>query len=675
MCPGLTTEPPITFSQPAMTLGHLLPKLGEAAGVKMEADKSIKNEVVLVQVKDVAVKDLMAKVAKAACGEWEEQDGKQVLKLNRDQDRAERTADLTSRREQLQQRLSVHAEMLGLGSSSKRLAHYGDGDQQAYKILALAPVDRIVLLESDETIAFGYPFSGNQIALPASCLGIANEMLSKSPNKLPGNLSKVLIKVSRLGDQIRYEVCLLRNDGIALARCSASLDPVPEFPENLTPAPPRTAKFTLTNPSAAVSLPEKQRKAIQKIGLFSLRGQSMAWVSIGIGDNMTTAYIDSSFNPKEFDKLSNEQEDSLRKPDEVDPLSIGLGDALSNLGATQNVNLIACLPDSAECPACLDLREQSFTAAKLLEQASAKWGLDADQDGHWLTIRPALPSEARAKRLDREALRELIDHCIGQSPPPLDLLSRYCATQPLVGHNESFESVWLRMNCSEIAKKLYQHVPERCMYRFWGLLSASQRDRIRNGKSIAMGSLLPEQRTLLYRAMPMMHCSLDNPSAPKTDQAQSYIDDSSEVLPPLERIRADLKGAYATRETLLGISENGEKAVFDFQTIEDIAMALVREMSNPDAMTVAAPRIRYPYYQPGKRTAIKLSVNVLNGPERYKSIVYSHMLYDDSCPAGFAPMSSGDLPEPLKKWIERQLKHLQELEQRAGPDNPLEKKI
>jgi len=666
--PGQTVEQKISFSQPAMTLERLLPKLGEAAGVKMEADKSIKNEVVLISAKDVSVKGLMAKVAKAACGEWENQDSNMVLKLNRAQDKTEREADWRKKLAKLQTLLDGLAEQIGIGNS-KRKAYFSPGDQEAFKILRLVPLDAIAKLGQMESVVFAYPATGSQYRLPAACVPLAQDILSKTPNRLPGDLSKVMLVVNRFG-QINIKVRIIRNDGIVMADSHLTLYNTSE--------PPVTQPIALAHPDAKISIAEGHKAIVGKIGLFARRGQFVGWGTTSCEDYISSSYTEAMFNPTGYARLTDEQDLCLRKPDEHEPLSIGLGDAISAFAETQEVNLVACLPDAAENQACIDLKEQSPSASTMV-QLAAGWGLNFDVDGKWCMLRPQVPSEARDRRLDRKILRNIVDQAGYQKLPSLDLLSRYCAEQPLLDPEQSFEMTWLRMNCPETAKTLYNVVPNRCLMRFWGQLSPAQRTNLASGGTISFAALPIEQKMMIAKAMPKMYIKVDPMISDQTDRPGDLpifntINDYSEIVPFPDLMQAEICGSSSKRAILLGIAENGERSVFDFTKISLMDMSLPRDPLNPEIFMLQCGRLVFPYYQPGRRTSMKLQIRLLSKPARINSLSFIHNLNDDGIPEGAMLINRKELPQPYLKWLNRQLKNVQELEQQLESINRQEKR-
>src|SRR4051812_31235563 len=71
----------VSFAMPATRASVLLTALGPKIGANLSTSGHMENEVLLVKVKDVPVKDLLAKIAEAADGEWrQEQNGLRLVR-------------------------------------------------------------------------------------------------------------------------------------------------------------------------------------------------------------------------------------------------------------------------------------------------------------------------------------------------------------------------------------------------------------------------------------------------------------------------------------------------------------------------------------------------------------------------------------------------------------------
>jgi hypothetical protein len=63
-------QKPVTFEARASRASVLIPLLSKSAGVKMDVNPQIANEVIIVSAKDVPLKTLMDKIASVTSGEW-----------------------------------------------------------------------------------------------------------------------------------------------------------------------------------------------------------------------------------------------------------------------------------------------------------------------------------------------------------------------------------------------------------------------------------------------------------------------------------------------------------------------------------------------------------------------------------------------------------------------------
>src|SRR5437588_174454 len=81
--PGLGKE--INFSAPAARLKLLLPELSRAAGVMLRAAPETENEVILLRLKGVTVKQAMDRIAEVDVAKWREDQGVYYLTRPREQ--------------------------------------------------------------------------------------------------------------------------------------------------------------------------------------------------------------------------------------------------------------------------------------------------------------------------------------------------------------------------------------------------------------------------------------------------------------------------------------------------------------------------------------------------------------------------------------------------------------
>ena len=146
------TSQKVSFSAPAGIAKNLLPELSKAAGVNFLTSPQTAGEVLLIDVKDVTLKDLMERIAKVAAAEWK-QEG-ESFRLIRSQALAaqQERAFLTERANRLKaEQAKLTQELAGmpaLSAAEAKRAH----DEQAKQIDAVR-----------SAIAEGRPVSSNAI--------------------------------------------------------------------------------------------------------------------------------------------------------------------------------------------------------------------------------------------------------------------------------------------------------------------------------------------------------------------------------------------------------------------------------------------------------------------------------------------------------------------------------
>ena len=97
-----TWQATVSFSAPAAPAAKLLPKLSQAVGVKMESDARLAREVLLIQAKNVPIKDLMERIAQATGGEWAKEGETYRLTLSSGNDAKDRQKEAIARGEAME---------------------------------------------------------------------------------------------------------------------------------------------------------------------------------------------------------------------------------------------------------------------------------------------------------------------------------------------------------------------------------------------------------------------------------------------------------------------------------------------------------------------------------------------------------------------------------------------
>lgn len=119
-----TLDSKITFRANACGLVSFTKALSSATGLAMEADPALQRQVVLVNVKDVKLSDLMAKVADVVDCEWVDDKGVQRLQVSAQKRRATEEADVQKRAKEISETLAKFRKLVSDDYSPKQLADY-----------------------------------------------------------------------------------------------------------------------------------------------------------------------------------------------------------------------------------------------------------------------------------------------------------------------------------------------------------------------------------------------------------------------------------------------------------------------------------------------------------------------------------------------------------------------
>lgn len=197
-------------------------------------------------------------------------------------------------------------------------------------------------------------------------------------------------------------------------------------------------------------------------------------------------------------KISDELLARLLRPDEFDPLSFSVSEALLAVAEHKKLGLIANLPDGAV--GLFAVLEGSVEPTIESAEDDLKQGgevLWQEQDG-WLVIQPAKPAQARAERLDRTALAKFLQEAHTRLVPSLDQLAAYARVAP-----SPSETPLVMLHFFVFAPNAMQDgfmgTGDWDMLRLYGMLSTSQRQTLLAGGPLAFGGLNAEQTAQLRR--------------------------------------------------------------------------------------------------------------------------------------------------------------------------------
>ncbi len=645
----------ITFSQPAMTLGRLLPKLGEAAGVKMEADKSIKNEVVLIRVKDMPLNDLMSKVAEVSSGSWSKSGESYQLTLSGEKAKAQTIADVSA----IVKQIEAYNKMFFNNTSNDE---YSQKDRFAKQIFNQIPISELAQIDTMQTVVYAYPALRSQRPLPRAAWEIAQQRLQAWPSKTAGDLEKVFISVTCMQKpMVNAEILFVSTTGKCLDISYQNIGSYSSYPVNLP--------VTLPQPTAAVELSKDNAELRDRIA-------SATTVSMGSSGGVSSS--------NEFGTMSASIADVADKyakkpmggrllrfvatPADNEPLAIGSGEALEALAQSQNLDLVACIPDSAINPACR-LMTKPITADDLVRNMIANWSLKVAVSQNCMLVMPDKPSQTREFRLNRESLQQLQKHLLSHKPMSLDLLVDYFSTQPVCSLDRNFESAWIYLTAPNAKIEINDNV--RRAYKFYGLLGKAQRDALRASGTIPFMSIPPKAKDYFFKNVRAFSQTIRRQTFDQPDYNESYYwkhidEDFTEVVPDPAMMQAMLVLKRSTRDVLFGITPSGDRVGIDYSAFEIVP---TMQYSNQDGTRIVYPVYRFPSYQSGKRIVEYLSIVPRVNQSIFLEYRFGHPYCEDHYDLSGAQMKVTETPKAFQDWVQRNDKHIQDLEQHMSGGN------
>jgi len=204
------------------------------------------------------------------------------------------------------------------------------------------------------------------------------------------------------------------------------------------------------------------------------------------------ALIDSRFPASKQDrpKLSPALIDQLSHPERRDPLSFFLSPPLEQAAEIKNLNMVACLSDSAFYGGA-PLTGQGTSVDNSLQRL-APFGIQARLNGGWLVVKPKRPIQTQSERADRKQLGQYLRRKM--TGRPLSIEEQAAFAQSLTDSEPtvlpSFLLPFLRIHSDDSL--------DDDMLRLYGSLSSEQRARLGEG-GLLISSLSDAQREFVNR--------------------------------------------------------------------------------------------------------------------------------------------------------------------------------
>jgi hypothetical protein len=523
--PAVDLQAPISFEHRAAPVSRVLASLSEKSKIKLEALPAVAGDVVLVSVKEVPLQDLLQKIATVTSAEWR-QDG-EIYRLvpaagirNREaQD--EFSAKVTAIRASIANRLkppTVPAKPAGgddVEDEEFAMPEGFDpseiGDGPLLKIVQNLDLRALAALRTGDRVVFSSQPTRMQRPLPATSGPLIAKMVAShnetakalkdadmdTDDALPdgvempqfvkdmmnqrtkpvGEFSKALLIASRSGfmggfGSLNLELLLYDREGKVAYKTNTMLSETSSTMTRIIEAAQGKKKPAATKATPIELSPET--KLVREV--FSK--------AMGASGNV---------------QLKPEAKAILYHPEIYDPLSFLPTDSLLAMAKKQGRPIVANLPDEmGESNAFAMASGENATVEQVEEDLRSAEEIRALTDPTFLLIKPSHPAQARAERLDREALAALMQAVDTKGIPSLDDVAAFAAKaeNPMEGGVAQAYVMGLAPGAFSFSMSGFTNWDA---LRFYGLLSLDGRRVLAGGGRLPFGTLTSAQSGQLQK--------------------------------------------------------------------------------------------------------------------------------------------------------------------------------
>lgn len=531
----------------AQPLGRLIPALGKQLGVDLRATHAVEGDVVMLDVQDVTLSNLLAKIAEVTNRAWESKDGHLTLIPSNEADRRAAQENLKRRAEIARAAIAklvssprgkrewTAAEAESLANETETLMNPKDGHLDSSKmdltgiggrspivraitaLLANIPSEDLARTWSKQ-IAFATNPTSMQRALPFSAKAALDRYLQEqimfvaatkefkekagpkdtyfSMSGVPrgefrtGNpklgVGKAILRVSASeGSKFMMAVLTVTDaKGVVLDEGDLSVPLVPAKPTIFEPKKPEEALV----PSPMIL--EMDKATHDEV---TNRGSSSYATSTEKG---TVKLQVPAPLPRRQNGLSPTLRATLLVPDKADPLSLTATPLLSEAAEGRRANLVVCLDDRVFA-ASLRALAKGTRPTTYLSSEELQGIHEVTESGGWLTIKPRDIEATRGGRVNREALAQLLGSVDRNKMLLLGDLCQFATEQESGLSMEKADYLYLQILNPAAAAGTYDG-SKWYLYRLYGLLSPEQKRTWQNGGSLTAQTLSPSAQGALF---------------------------------------------------------------------------------------------------------------------------------------------------------------------------------
>lgn len=525
----------VSYRHPAAPVHILLEELGKQTGVPLGAAANLNNEILIIRVQDVPLKDVLDKIALASAGEWTQEGGKTYLVRSSSRMAAENKTELEIRtaavRKALVEKFKVAPPMSAddvekvLKQKAQLEKHNQDGSfdrsawEQIQSIDHLSPgfrcLQRIVqaldpravaALKDGDRIVYSSAPTPKQIALPIQAATVLSELQKEAAtwnaaaSRMPADdtrpefysdqdphkfdkpfenpPAKVLLAVQSSGDGL--------GGGIGCALIVADAQGKILF----------TANDSISIADAG-DIERQAREADKnsqspKLELSAETRELGGYFGKMFGRQGTATRIE----------ISDEWKKRILHPERYEPLSTSMSDIVLSICDGKNLNVVASIPDIFFIASIVlvgqpELQIQTVDGA--LAALRAFRAADFIEKDGWFDIVPNRPATTREQRANRQSVSDYLMAADHDGRVTLENRAHYALSQRNTGMLD-LGTVLSMILSPEEARMMDGSMKQRLWLQLFGSLSAQQRQALAapDGR-ISIGNMTAEQARILNR--------------------------------------------------------------------------------------------------------------------------------------------------------------------------------
>jgi hypothetical protein len=669
----------VTFTSRAESVDQLLKDLGKAAGVQLEASRSVAGDIMLVSVTDKPLQEVMARIARADGAEWRQTETGWRLdpsvrarrdELRDETDRRVRAfeAVIDKRLGEIQKSLATstdgksdHTIAVGIGTDGGKFDMTNNSPEAAavLKILkGIAPSDLGV--KSGQRVVYSTNPNSMQVPL-GSGVGVQIQQLIDAHNKTANknNDPSKNSEIDQMPDFIKKMVEKMSKpiDGYAKADLVLSRMPYVSMLEATLVLYDNQGNVVLTAPQvidagaiAGLITPAPAQTTGSPVELSDATKAFNTMFAGMRGGNLSKGVV-----------LNDLTRPYVMDPEHHDPLALLPSDELLAVAKKLDEPIVAVIPD-----------ESVSILGAMLGAAPSEESVEADlkaekqmrqlNDPGWLTIQPTYPDDARENRTDRAALAKLMRAVRDKRIPTLDDMAEFSLHAP----SPSSPGVSQLYASSFSAGALGQGMDGLAnweLFRIYATLPIGVRSSMNagNDQSLPINTLtqgqIAELKQMVYGPLPQLQ--VDRGDGKSTDMitqmitsatgGQDYTDEPTEVLPNGLPLSGTLKISVSS-EPLLSPSTNasGPDDVPQVMGVDEVAM-LKYFSTNPAFAQMAGQMPKISNYKLGSRKVYSFKF------EFAPKISSNGHLKDCSLPSDAEVVSADNLPSDVQAAIQKKM--------------------